>query len=391
MLAKRRRAPSTERDNEYLENALVQYLDFLSQVSLLTPQEEEYLTNMLFDRGNPTEIRGEARRQLIEANLRLVLNIAKQYRHMNLPFPDLISEGNIGLMTAIDKFDPTKGNRLSTYATWWIRQRILRYIISNQSIIRVPEHIVDKINRLRREGERFRQREGREATVTEMATETGLAEDDILRFSSAVPYIMSLEGGYEHSDGDELSEGSGGIADRVAGDNEIFLRTLDEMTVRQLMGMLDSKEKEVICRRYGIDPEVAASAPPAPNNGKLLGDPVQPSAQARLEALRAARLAQSNPKAAAKLAEEKAAMGSGAHGKNGAAAVGAKPGATTKSATEALNDGEVPTTRQLNADESATLEQLAAELGVSRERIRQIEREALRKMRRAMGMPRNRL
>src|SRR5207244_1053880 len=97
---RRRRAPSTERDNEYLENALVQYLDFLSQVSLLTPDEESYLTTTLFDRANPTEIRAEARRELIESNLRLVLNIAKQYRHMGLPFPDLISEGNIGLMTA---------------------------------------------------------------------------------------------------------------------------------------------------------------------------------------------------------------------------------------------------------------------------------------------------
>jgi RNA polymerase primary sigma factor len=296
----RRRVGGDERSEEYLENALIQYLDFLSQVSLLTPQQEIDLTTTLFDRSNGVELRAESRKQLVEANLRLVLNIAKQYRHMGLPFNDLISEGNIGLITAIDKFDPTKGHRLSTYATWWIRQRILRYIISNQSIIRVPEHIVDKINRLRREGEKFRQREGREATVGELAEQSGMSEDDILRFSSAVPYIMSLEGGYEHSDGDELSEGGGGISERVAGENELFFKTLDEITVRQLVHALDPKERDVICRRYGIEVDIA--------------------------------------------------------------------------------QGTVA-----QVDEGSTLEQLAQALGVSRERIRQIEREALRKMRRAYG------
>jgi RNA polymerase primary sigma factor len=301
---RRRRAAGSERDADYLENSLVQYLDFLSQVSLLTPAQEIELTTYLYNRQNPPEQREAARRDLIEANLRLVLNIAKQYRHMGLAFPDLISEGNIGLMTAIDKFDPTRGHRLSTYATWWIRQRILRYIISNQSIIRVPEHIVDKINRLRRETEKFRQREAREPTVGEMAEQTGLSEDDILRFSSAVPYIMSLEGGYEHSDGDELSEGGGGIGERVPAENEMFLRTLDEITVRQLMGILDPKEREVIIRRYGLEVE----------------------------------------------------------------------GYKSTSATPPIA-----------GDDAATLEQLANEFGVSRERVRQIEREALRKMRKAIG------
>jgi RNA polymerase primary sigma factor len=301
---RRRKAAGNERDADYLENSLVQYLDFLSQVSLLTPAQEVELTTYLHDRRNPPEQREHARRDLIEANLRLVLNIAKQYRHMGLAFPDLISEGNIGLMTAIDKFDPTRGHRLSTYATWWIRQRILRYIISNQSIIRVPEHIVDKINRLRRETEKFRQREAREPTVSEMAEQTGLSEDDILRFSSAVPYIMSLEGGYEHSDGDELSESGGGIGERVPADNEMFLRTLDEITVRQLMGILDIKEREVIIRRYGLEVEGYKSLSPKP---------------------------------------------------------------------------------PIAGDDAATLEQLAVEFGVSRERVRQIEREALRKMRKAIG------
>ena len=299
-VSKRTTGDKNERSKEYLENALIHYLDFLSQVSLLTPKEELDLTNCLWDRKRDQRLREAARIKLIESNLRLVLNIAKQYRHMGIPFPDLISEGNIGLMTAIDKFDPTKGHRLSTYATWWIRQRILRFIISNQSIIRVPEHIIDKINKLRRETERFRQSEAREPTVGELAEQSGMSEEDILKFSSAVPYVMSLEGGFEHSDGDEMSESQQPISERLSGDNELFLRTLDEITVRQLLRQLDDKEQYVICRRFGLTIE------PASQGGGIS-----------------------------------------------------------------------------QYDEGATLESLAQERGVSRERIRQIEREALRKMRRS--------
>lgn len=287
---------SEDRSKDYLENALIHYLDFLSQVSLLKPEEEIRLTTTLADRDNQQEERKKARDQLVEANLRLVLNIAKQYRYMGIPFTDLISEGTIGLMTAIDKFKPELGHRLSTYATWWIRQRILRYIISNQSIIRVPEHIIDKINKLRKEIEKYRQRMGREPTNAELAEQSGLSEEDILKFASAVPYVMSLESGFEHSDGSEVQESAQPIADRIPSGNELFLRTLDELTVRSLLRVLDDKERFVICRRFGLTVDQ----------------------------------------------EEKA-----------------------------------------TSDESSTLECLAQERGVSRERIRQIEREALRKMKRA--------
>ena len=301
-MSKSRNTKDRERSKDYLENALIHYLDFLSQVSLLTPQEERHLTTTLYNKDNGPIAREEARKKLIESNLRLVLNIAKKYRHMGIPFPDLISEGNIGLMTAIDKFDPRKEHRLSTYATWWIRQRILRYIISNQSIIRVPEHIIDKINKLRREGERFRQRENREPTIQELATETKMSEEDILKFSSAVPYVMSLEGGFEHSDGDEMQESSQPISERISSENELFFRTLDEITVRSLLSHLEEKERYVICRRFGLSLE-----------------------------------------------------------------------------------GSESTGGIAQYDEGATLEALAQEKGVSRERIRQIEREALRKMKKAYG------
>lgn len=298
-MAAKSKKGSEERTKDYLENAMMHYLDFLSRIALLNPAEEERLTKILADKSNPRDVRDEARRQLIEANLRLVMNIAKQYGKMGIPFSDLISEGNIGLMTAIDKFKPELGHRLSTYATWWIRQRILRYIMSNKSIIRVPEHITDKINKLRKESEKFRQRENREPTISELAEQTGLEEEEILKFSSAVPYIMSLEAGFEHSDGSDMSEGRQSISERIADDTEMFLQTLDEITVRSLLKSLNEKERKVICRRFGI----------------RIDDSV------------------------------------------------------TGGITE--------------YDDGATLESLAQEENVSRERIRQIEREALRKMRRA--------
>jgi len=297
---KRSATAHAERSREYLDNAMVHYLDFLSQVSLLTPAEEIHLTTTLYEVKNGPYVREEARRQLIEANLRLVLNIAKQYRNMGIPFQDLISEGNIGLMTAIDKFDPRKGHRLSTYATWWIRQRILRYIISNQSIIRVPEHIIDKINKLRRETEKFRQTNHREPTVGELAEQSEMSEAEILRFSSAVPFIMSLESGFEHSDGSSDDAGGPTVGERVGNEGDLFLKTVDRITVRTLLGVLDAKEREIICRRYGLTQE-----------------------------------------------------------------------------------GEEEGGGLTHYDEGATLEQLATEHSVSRERIRQIEYEALRKMRRA--------
>jgi len=284
-----------QRSDEHLDSSMYQYLDFMSQIQLLSPVEEARLTAIVWDKSLSVDKRDDARRRLIEANLRLVLNIAKQYRSLGIPFQDLISEGNIGLMTAIDKFDPRRGHRLSTYATWWIRQRVLRYIISNQSIIRVPEHIIDKINKLRREVARFRQKEHRDPTVAELAEETGLSELDVQRHSTAMPFIMSLESGFEHSDGDESSEGGPRMGDRIGEEADMFMKSLDRMTVRKLLSCLDEKERYVICKRYGLSEE-----------------------------------------------------------------------------GESLEHG----------DEGTTLDSLAAEFGVSRERVRQVENDALRKMRR---------
>lgn len=286
------------RSDEHLENAMYQYLDFMSQINLLSPKEEIDLTGTVWDKSIPQRQREEARRKLIEANLRLVINIAKQYRNLGIPFPDLISEGNIGLMTAVDKFDPTRGFRLSTYATWWIRQRILRYIISNQSLIRVPEHIIDKINKLRREVTRFRQKEHRDPTIAELSEQTGFSELDVQKHSSAVPFVMSLDAGFEHSDGDESSEAGPKVSERVGQDVDMFAQSLDRMTVRTLLSCLDEKERYIICRRFGLTEQ----------------------------------------------------------------------GETDDSA--------------LGGDDGATLDMVADEFGVSRERVRQIENDALRKMRR---------
>lgn len=242
-----------------LESSLLAYLGFISNIAILEPEEVEELMAVMRDPARTEEERLAAREKLVLANTRLVINIARQYYHTGIHLMDLISEGTIGLMVAVEKFDPKKGFRLSTYATWWIRQRILRYIVNNQYLIRVPEHVIDKINRLNRAGVRLRATLERDPTVEELAEETGLTLEDIEKYAASLPSIYSLEESFESSDKDD-SRGQG-MHERIGSGEDIIMHVLNRKAVSQMMKLLDDKEKLVIRLRYGLSDDQDPLAP----------------------------------------------------------------------------------------------------------------------------------
>src|SRR5690349_1242966 len=145
------------------------YLCEIGKVKLLTPEEELALAAQI-QKGDK-----KAREHMIKANLRLVVKIAHDYEGLGLPLLDLISEGNIGLMKAVERFDPAKGGKLSTYGSWWIKQSIKRALANQSKTIRLPVHLVDKISKLRRTAMRLQEEFGREPTDEELAEELGIS------------------------------------------------------------------------------------------------------------------------------------------------------------------------------------------------------------------------
>lgn len=231
-----------------LESSLMAYLSLISNIALLDAGEVDRLILLYRDLGQPEELRQNAREKLILANTRLVVSIAKQYYSQGIHLMDLISEGTIGLMVALDKYEPEKGFRLSTYATWWIRQRILRYIINNQSLIRVPEHIIDKINRLKHAAAKFRAANYREPDLAELAEATGFTKEDVERYTSSIPSILSIENSATRDDDDKILR----LQDKLGDGEKIIQRVMEEKLVSQMLSLLDDKERIVVTKRFGI-------------------------------------------------------------------------------------------------------------------------------------------
>src|SRR5271156_5674829 len=155
------------------------YLREIGQIPLLTPQDEITLAARI-KKGD-----GEARALMIKANLRLVVKIAHDYANLGLPLLDLVSEGNIGLMKAVERFDPAKGGKLSTYAAWWIKQSIKRALANQSKTIRLPVHLVDKIARMRRVGMQLAEEFGREPTDEELGEELAIPAAKIAQLRTA--------------------------------------------------------------------------------------------------------------------------------------------------------------------------------------------------------------
>ncbi len=229
---------------EVSTDALQLFLKDIGRVPLLTAAQEVELAKRI-ERGDD-----QAKRKMVESNLRLVVSIAKNYRNQGLPFLDLIQEGTIGLVRAAEKFDYRKGFKFSTYATWWIRQAVARALADKARTIRMPVHVVEKLNKIGRAERKLLTELGREPTSAEIAKDVDLAPEEIeqLRRSSQVPVSLEKPVGDE-----EDSEFGHFIADEtVKGPDEATETVMREETLTRALGMLSYRERRILELRYGL-------------------------------------------------------------------------------------------------------------------------------------------
>ena len=228
-----------------MDDPVKMYLKDIGKVPLLQPEEETELAKRMIE-GDQA-----AKKMLSEANLRLVVSIAKRYMGRGMQFLDLIQEGNLGLMKAVEKFDYQKGFKFSTYATWWIRQAITRAIADQARTIRIPVHMVETINKLIRVSRRLLQELGREPLPEEIAKELNITEERVREIQRIAQDPVSLETPIGEEEDSHLSdfiedEGSAAPTDAVS----------STMLKEQLVGVLDTltpREEKVLRLRYGLD------------------------------------------------------------------------------------------------------------------------------------------
>ena len=241
-------APVREARGPWDENTSLRlYLREAVETPLLTPAQEIELA------GRVQAGDAAAREHMIKANLRLVVKIAREYEDYGLPLLDLINEGNMGLMRAVERFDPTKGAKLSTYAAWWIKQSIKRALSNQSKSIRLPIHLVQQIAQMRRAENQFEAKHGRPPSDSDLAVVLGVQEDDILHWrESATVGTTSLDAPLGN-DSD-----SSRVADVIADDNaRMPWAAVSEETnaelVRELVGTLNAREQVILKRRFALD------------------------------------------------------------------------------------------------------------------------------------------
>lgn len=228
-----------------IDDPVRMYLKEIGKVDLLTAEEEVKLAKRM-EKGDK-----EAKRQLVEANLRLVVSIAKKYVGRGMLFLDLIQEGNMGLMKAVEKFDYTKGYKFSTYATWWIRQAITRSIADQARTIRIPVHMVETINKLIRVSRQLLQEKGREPTPEEIGEEMDMSADKVREIKKIAQEPVSLEtpiGEEEDSHLGDFIEDEDAPAPASAASYMLLRDQLDNV-----LDTLTDREKRVLELRFGIE------------------------------------------------------------------------------------------------------------------------------------------
>ena len=240
-------APEEPLKLEYSADSLQLFLKDVGRVSLLTAAQEVELSKRI-ERGDH-----RAKQEMVEANLRLVVSIAKRYRNQGLPFLDLIQEGTIGLVRAAEKFDWRKGYKFSTYATWWIRQAVARALADKARTIRMPVHVVEKLNKIMRIERKLRAEKGREPTNEEIALELEMtvAEVESIRRTSQTPVSLEKPVGDE----DESEFGQFLEDEHTPLPDEAADTSFRAAALAKCLGSLTYRERRVLELRYGLNGE----------------------------------------------------------------------------------------------------------------------------------------
>jgi RNA polymerase primary sigma factor len=240
-------APRKERDSMSYDgdSGMRLYLREIGKVSLLTPEQEIELAARIKNGDK------KARELMIKANLRLVVKIAKEYEGIGLPLLDLISEGNIGLMKAVERFDPAKGAKLSSYAAWWIKQSIKRALSNQSKTIRLPVHMLEKLSKMHQASRRLQEEFGREPTDEELGEELGITSQRVAQMRMAAVRPTSLDAPI----GDEDSNTYGDIVQDESADSPY--ERLEEKAatgiLRELVKTLQPREADILSARFGLD------------------------------------------------------------------------------------------------------------------------------------------
>jgi RNA polymerase primary sigma factor len=238
-------AGERERGSYDGDTAIKLYLREIGQVALLTPLQEIELAAKI-KKGDK-----KARELMIKANLRLVVKIAHDYEGFGLPLLDLINEGNIGLMKAVERFDPAKGGKLSTYGSWWIKQSIKRALANQSKTIRLPVHLVDKIAKMRRMAMKLQEELGREPTDEELAGEMGMSSSRVSQMRTAAIRPASLDAPIGDDESNNFSEI---VQDENAATpyKQLEDKTVTKM-LREMVKTLDDREATILRYRFGLD------------------------------------------------------------------------------------------------------------------------------------------
>ena len=245
--SRRKKNPALDLRPDMTTDSLQLFLKDIGKVRLLTAQEEVDLAKRI-ERGDL-----DAKQKMVESNLRLVVSIAKNYRNQGLPFLDLIQEGTLGLVRAAEKFDYRKGFKFSTYATWWIRQAIARALADKARTIRIPVHVVEKLNKIGRAERKLVTELGREPTPEEIAEVTGIEPDEVDSIKRSAQAPVSLE---KPVGDEEESEFGQFIADeRAESPYERAAEILTKEALREALENLSYRERRVLELRYGLGGE----------------------------------------------------------------------------------------------------------------------------------------